>query len=137
MKTLVIYYSHTGKTRKLATETAKKENADLVEIKMKKPYSKFGAYIKGGRASMKQRSAEIEEFKCNFADYDKIVIAGPIWAGLPAPPVNSVIRMLPAGKDVALIFSSGGGNTSKNAAKIKDLVINQGCIVVGYDDVKG
>lgn len=136
MKTLVIYYSFTGKTKKLAAEKAKKENADLIEIKKKKPYSTFGAYLLGSFAAMKQKTVEIEKVNCDFAIYDKIIIAAPVWAGFPAPPANSIIKMLPAGKDVELLLSSGGGDTSKNAGKIKDLVINQSCTVIGYDDIK-
>ena len=136
MKTLVIYYSFTGKTKKIAADKAKKENADLVEVKAKKPYSKFGAYVFGGFAAMKQKPVKIEEINCDFTLYDKIIIAAPVWAGFPAPPANAVIAMLPAGKDIELVLSSGGGDTSKNAVKIKSLVTGQKCVVTNYTDIK-
>ncbi len=136
MKTLVVYYSLSGKTRKAAIEKAAKEGADILEVKKKKPYSVFTAFVLGARAAMKQKTVEIEELKCSLKDYEKIILAAPIWGGFPAPPINNVIKMLPAGKDVELLLTSGGGNTSKNAGKIKDLIINQSCTVVGYDDVK-
>ncbi|MEI6579937.1 MAG: hypothetical protein WCN92_10830 [Eubacteriales bacterium] len=136
MKTLVIYYSHSGKTGTLATDTAKKEAADLVEVKMKKPYSKFGAYLKGARAAMTQKTVDIMDVTCNFSDYDKIIILAPIWGGSPAPPFNNIVKLLPAGKDVEIILTSGGGDSSKSAAKTKALVTKQGCTVVGYVDIK-
>lgn len=136
MKTLVLYYSYSGKTRKAATEKAQKEGADIVEVKKKKPYSTLGAYFRGAPAAAKQKSVDIEELKCDLSGYDKIILAAPIWAGFPAPPINSVIHMLPAGKDVELIFTSGGGDSGKGAPKVKALVTGQGCTVVGYTDIK-
>jgi menaquinone-dependent protoporphyrinogen IX oxidase len=136
MKTLVIYYSFTGKTKKLATDKAKKDNADLIEVKKKKPYSTFGAYVFGCYGAMKQKTVDIEKIDCNFAEYDKIIIAAPIWNKFPAPPVNSIIKMLPAGKDVEFILTSGGGDSSKSAPKTKELVTKQGCTVVGYTDIR-
>lgn len=136
MKTLIVYFSLSGKTRQIATELAEKESADIIEVKEKKPYSILTAYILGAHAAMKQKIVEIEELKCDLSAYDKIILASPIWAGFPAPPMNTVITMLPAGKDVAFVLTSGSGDSSKRAPKIKDLVTKQGCRVVGYTDIK-
>jgi flavodoxin len=137
MKTLVVYYSLSGRTKKAAIEKAEKEGADLLEVRKKKPYSVFSAYIFGARAAMTQKTVEIEEPNCDFAEYDKIILAAPIWGGSPAPPINSIIQMLPAGKDVEFLLTSGGGDSSKSAAKTKELVTKKGCNVVGYTDIKG
>ncbi|HZK39403.1 MAG TPA: NAD(P)H-dependent oxidoreductase [Clostridia bacterium] len=136
MKTLVVYYSLSGKTKKVATEQAEKESADIIEVKEKKPYSILTAFVLGAYAAKKQKTVEIEALKCDFTAYDKIILAAPIWGGFPAPPMNTVITMMPAGKDVAFVLTSGSGDSSKRAAKIKELVTKQGCRVVGYTDVK-
>jgi len=136
MKTLIVYYSLSGKTRAIATDKAQKEGADILEVKKKKPYSVFTAFILGVRAAMKQNTVEIEQLKCDFESYEKIILAAPIWGGFPAPPINSVIAMLPAGKDVELIFSSGGGGPTKSVDKVKELIAKQGCTVVGNTDIK-
>ncbi len=136
MKTLIVYFSLSGKTRQIATELAEKESADIIEVKEKKPYSILTAYIFGAYAAMKQKIVEIEELKCDLSAYDKIILAAPIWGGFPAPPMNTVITMLQAGKDVAFVLTSGSGDSSKRAPKIKELVTKQGCRVVGYTDVK-
>jgi flavodoxin len=136
MVTLVIYYSRSGKTKKAATERAETECADLLEVKKKKPYSIFTAVLSGAPTAMKQETVEIEDLECDFSGYDKIILAAPIWGGFPAPPMNNVIKMLPAGKDVELLLISAGGDSSKSAAKIKEFVTKQGCKVVGYTDIK-
>ncbi len=137
MKTLVVYYSLGGKTKKVAAERAKKEGADLVEVKKKKPYSTLGAYFRGAPAAIKQKTVEIEALTCDFAAYDKIILAAPIWGGFPAPPFNSAVQLLPAGKEVELIFCSGGGGPTKCAEQVKELIRKQGCTVTGCTDIKG
>ncbi len=137
MKTLVIYYSYTGKTRKLAKETAEKENADIVEVKDQKRRSTIGAYVAGSFAAMKQKESKIEKMECDFGQYDKIIILMPIWAGYPAPSMNNIINKLPEGKDVELIMTSGSGNSGKSADKTKALITGRGCKVIKYSDVRG
>lgn len=136
MKTLVVYYSLSGKTKKAARERATKEDGDILEVKKKKPYSNFTSYLFGAYAAMKQKTVEIESLNADFADYDKIILAAPIWAGFPAPPINSVIALLPAGKEVEFIFTSGGGGAGKSLEKVKSLIENQGCTFVGHADIK-
>lgn len=136
MKTLVVYYSMSGKTRKAATERATKEDADILEVKKQKPYSVITAFLFGARAAMAQKTVEIGALKCDFAAYDKIILAAPIWGGFPAPPINNVIAMLPAGKEVEFIFTSGGGGSAKCLDKVKALIEKQDCKFVGYADIK-
>lgn len=136
MKTLVIFYSYTGKTRQYANKLAGEENADIVEVKEKRRRSKISAYVSGSFAAMKRKPAVLEEYNCNFSAYDKIIIVMPIWAGHPAPAMNNIIKDLPGGKDIELIFTSGGGRSSSSAEKTKELVQKQGSNVVKYLDVK-
>lgn len=136
MKTAVIYYSFSGKTKKAAADIAREEDADLFEVKTKKRYSFLTAYFRGAPAAIKQKVVEIEPLNCAFEDYDKLVLMAPIWGGFPAPPFNAVVELLPAGKEVGLIMVSGGG-LCKNADKIKALVESRGCTVTDYKDQKG
>jgi len=95
MKTVVIYYSYTGNTRKLAAKMAKKQGAVLIEVKEKKMHSKFSAYVFGSFVAMRQKKSAIEPIQCNFSNYEKITIAMPVRAGYPALPMNNIIELLP------------------------------------------
>lgn len=136
MKTAVIYYSFSGKTKTAAAVVAREEDADLFEVKTKKRYSVLSAFFRGSPAAMKQKPVDIQPLGCAFEDYDKLVLMAPIWGGFPAPPFNAVVELLPAGKEVGLIMVSGGGEC-KNADKIKVLVESRGCTVTDYKDQKG
>lgn len=136
MKTLVIYYSYTGKTKRIAEDTAKKVNADIIELKEKKSRSKFNAYLFGSFAARGQKQAELQHFDPDFSAYDKIIISMPIWAGYPAPPINNIINLLPEGKQIELIMTSGSGSSKGSSDKTKALIEARGCNVVNYKDIK-
>ncbi len=136
MKTLVVYYSYTGKTKKIAEGLAKKESADVIEVKEKKTRSKFNAYVFGSLAARGQKQAGLQPFDADFSAYDTIIIAMPIWAGYPAPAMNTIISLLPTGKKIELIMTSGSGNSKSTCEKIKALIKARGCDVVKYEDIK-
>lgn len=136
MKTLVIYYSYTGKTKELATQIAKEQPADLVEVHERKRRSALSAYVLGSFAARGRKDAKLQSFACDFSAYDQIIIAMPIWAGYPAPPMNNVISALPSGKTVKLVMTSGSGNSRGSAEGTKRLISDRGCSVTSYRDVK-
>lgn len=136
MKTLVIFYSYTGKTRKLAQETARKEKADIVEVTEQHPRSKLNAYVLGSFAARGQKETQLHPYVCNMDAYDRIIIAMPIWAGFPAPPMNNIIHSLPGGKQVELFMTSGSGHSGSSAEKTKKRIADRGCTVVKYLDMK-
>lgn len=136
MKTLVIYYSYTGKSKKAAEGLAIKEAADLVEVKEAKRRSTVNAYVLGSFAAMGRKQAKIVPLKCDFALYDKIILVMPIWAGHPAPAMNNVISLLPPGKEVELVFTSASGSSARSTEQTKALIAKKGCTVTKYMDVK-
>ena len=137
MSTLVIYYSYTGHTKSIAENMAKADSSDLLEVNEIATRSKLGTYFFGSFAAMRQKSVELQQFDADFSSYDKIVIAMPIWAGYPAPAINSIIDLLPSGKEIELIMVSGSGNSSGSENKTKALIEARGCSVVKYQDIKG
>ena len=137
MGALVIYYSYTGKTKRLAETLAKDLQADVIELKEAQKRSTLSAYLLGSQAARKQEQAKLQDFNSDFSSYDKIIIAAPIWAGYPAPAMNNVIALLPEGKEIELILSSGSGKSKGSAEKTKALIEARGCKVVKYQDVKG
>lgn len=136
MKSLVIYYSYTGSTKKLAEDLATKENAHITEVKYVKRPSTLGAYISGSLAARGQKEAKLQEFDSDFSGYEKIIIAMPVWAGFPAPPFNNIMKSLPSGIEVEIIMTSGGGSSGKTKELIEATLKEKGCRLVNFQDVK-
>lgn len=136
MKTLVVYYSFTGKTRTLAQKKAKKTGGQLLEVREAKKRSVPGAYFFGSFAAMRHKQAVLAAFEPDFAQYERILVLAPIWAGAPAPAFNTIMAALPRGKEVELIFTSGSGSSGKSQEYCKRQIAERGCRLVSCTDVK-
>lgn len=82
MKTLVAYFSWSGTTKKIAETLAKKTNADLFEIRRKKPYSSDyneTAYGDSKTEAEKDLRPEIQGPLPDLNKYDRVITAFPIW----------------------------------------------------------
>ena len=64
MKNLVVFYSLEGNTKFIASQIAKKVNADILELKTKKEYPNkgFKKYFWGGRSVLFNQKPELMEY---------------------------------------------------------------------------
>ena len=116
-KTLVVYYSQTSNTQKVATEIATRLDADLAEIVPVEPYDgDFKATIDRGKKELDEGILpKIQPLTVNVADYDIVFIGYPIWFGTYAPPVFTFLDQVDlSGKKVVpfCTFGSGGLESS-------------------------
>ena len=99
-KTLIIYYSAQGHTKKIAEQIATNLNADLFEITPKQKYTEedLDWTNDNSRASREfankaDRNIELTTTDIpNWSDYDTVLIGYPIWWGISAWPVDSFIK---------------------------------------------
>ena len=92
MKSLVVYYSRSNITKRLAENIASKTGADIEEIVPKVNYQGKLGYARGGKHALSEKIIEIEETKFNPEDYDVVYIGAPVWAGKIANPTLSYIK---------------------------------------------
>ena len=135
MSKLIIYYSFSGKTRKIAEELVKKETADIYEIKDNKPLGKLKAYTAGIIASIKGKAWLIKQPDIDITKYDKITMLAPVWADNPPPAFNAMLEYLPSGKpiDIKMVSMSGKSNCKdrlENIIKQKDSTLEY------FEDIK-
>ena len=136
MKTLILFHSYTGKTKRLAEKKAAELGADIEEIKDVKRPSLIAAYTIGCFRAMRHKKVPIQPIKVQLDSYNKIIIMSPVWASRPTPAVNSAIGLLPSGKKVELVMVSASGKTGKAAEGTKALIYGRGCEMTDYSDVK-
>ena len=89
MKTLVVYYSRTGTTRKVADELAEALGADVEELKERANREGAMGYLQAGRDSMRKRPAELLPVTRDPADYDLVLMGGPCWAQGICTPIRT------------------------------------------------
>ena len=110
MKTLIVYYSRTGVTKRVAEALAKTVDADTAEIRCEAYRPGFPRLIKAIMdAGRRKPSAPIDPPHPDYARYGAIVIAAPVWAGRPAPPLQAWLETKPPlPEHVALMVTYAG-----------------------------
>ena len=122
MKTIIIYYSLTGKTKKLAESLAKKLKSDIEEITEKK--RKRGLFKSGFEAALKLKP-RILPLKSDLSKYDLVVIGTPIWAGNMSSPVRSFLSKYKDKISKSAFFCThGGGGKGKAFKEMRDICGN-------------
>jgi flavodoxin len=119
MKSLVVYYSFTGKTRLAAQAIAKALNATLVEIEERRPVPMPFVYVSGGFRAFMNWGSKIRPLDVDLKQYERIFIGSPMWAYRSAPAINSFIyRTNFEGRSVIPFFTMGGDDSEKALANI-------------------
>ena len=91
MKTLLVYYSRTGMTKKIAKMIQSKINCDIEEITDNNKYSGKIGFLKGGMNASMGRTSKINSITKNPSDYDLIIIGTPVWASNIATPIYTYL----------------------------------------------
>ena len=91
MTSLVVYYSRTGKTKKVGNLISEKLSCDMEEIFDTKKRSGILGFIKSGRDAMRKRLTILKEIDKNPDLYDLVIIGTPIWASNMSPPIRTYI----------------------------------------------
>ena len=123
--TLIIYFSKSGTTKKIAEYIASEINAPLHEIKTEKVYPKN--YMMTILESIKEfkkgeRLALTDDVIENFSDYKNIIIGFPIWCfTCPMAVISFIEKYDFTGKKIYPFCTSGGSNCDKAALKIREL----------------
>jgi len=132
MKTLIVYYSLTGKTDVVAQTLAAELKADIRRVEdVEKPAVSWWFYISAGFAAMRGKEAEIKPIDTTFGDYARIIIGSPVWGGSPASPINTFIARADfLGKEVILFMTMGGDDASGAIKKMSERVKKKGGTII-------
>jgi flavodoxin len=108
-KILLVFYSRTGATRKVAEEIAKNISCDIEEIFDTKDRSGAWGYLLAGRDATGKKLTILKPTKYNSVDYDLIIIGTPVWAWSISAPIRTYLENNKSKfKDVSFVVTSGG-----------------------------
>jgi NAD(P)H dehydrogenase (quinone) len=141
MKSVIIYYSFSGNTKKVADVLSgyleEKGSVETIEIKSLDESDKF--LTQAARAFRRKR-AQIAAVNFDLCGYDLLCFGTPVWAFGPAPAMNTYLDKCLGIKDKEVVlfttYGSGTGNerclnymqnilTKKGAQKFKRFSIQQ------------
>lgn len=99
-KTLVVYYSASGNTKRVAEDIAETVSGDLFEITPTEPYTSddLNWTNSDSRVSREHDDESLRDVPLttteveNWDDYDTVFIGYPIWWGIAAWPVDNFVK---------------------------------------------
>lgn len=123
MKTLIVYYSLEGFTKKWAEKIAERSGADLLAIHPVKEYPSSGAkkFLWGGKSALMGEKPRLQPYIFNAEKYGRVIIAYPVWASSVTPPIRSFIEENTdklEGKEIGSITTYMGGGADKSIKKL-------------------
>ena len=120
-KTLVVYFSQSGTTKRVAEQIAETTGATLIEIHRAKKYPKaYLAIVAVARGELTAHARpQIQETVPDFAEYERIVIGFPNWWGtFPMPILTFAEQYDFTGKTVYPFCTHGGGGQGRSTEDI-------------------
>ena len=123
MKSLVVYYSHTGRTRAVAEMIAAAVSGELEQIAEIGVVRKgFMGFLRAGRGAMRKEKSEIEPPKKRPADYDLVLVGTPVWGWNLVPAVRRYLSTVDlAGKSVGFFCTMGTNGDVRTFASMREL----------------
>lgn len=122
MKTLILYYSYGGNTRRIAKMIQDKTGGDIAEIETIKPYTgSYDAVVEQGDQEVKSGfMPEIKPLNLDLSGYDTIILGSPVWWYTFAPAMKTFLHDSDlTGKTIYPFATNGGwiGRTFKDFEK--------------------
>ena len=129
-KTLVVYFSGSGNTKRVAGYLAEATGGDLFEIVPVTPYTSadLSWTTSGSRVNREHDDESLRNIPLvtttpeNFDNYDTVFIGYPIWWGIAAWPVNNFVKNNDfTGKTVIPFATSTSSGMGQSGTLLRDM----------------
>lgn len=139
-RTLIIFYSRTGNTRKVAETIGAELDADIEQIRDARPRKGlFRGWWRSISEVRKGLEAEILPVRKNMKDYDLVILGTPVWASCMSSPLRTYLARSKAEiRDIAVFVTEGANGGLAVIDQIAALVGKQpvASLIVRVSDLK-
>lgn len=113
MKKLIVFYSYSNNTRKIAHMIKEKIDADIIEIEPIIPYTtNYQDLVDQEENKMNDNEIiEIKDLNLDLSTYNQIIIGSPVWWYTITPPIRSFLEKYSPelkDKDIYAFITNGG-----------------------------
>ncbi|GEM_PF-552589 len=142
MRTLIVYYSFSGNTKKACeflrgAMLCRNYQVDLTELELRLEETSFFKQCKSAQA---QETPELTNTDFDVSRYDLVIFSSPVWAFTFAPALRTYINKSRGldNKKVAIFLTCGAAFTSGKALKeLEEDLLRKGAIIEFAAYVKG
>lgn len=131
MTDLIVFYSRTNNTRKVAEIIKDEVNGQLLEVKDEKKREGSISFITSALSMLTNRSTKISYDNVDLSKYDNIYIGSPVWTNGPSPAIIEFIKNNDfTDKNVITFATYLANGGEKTTGKMNELVKANGGNVI-------
>ena len=121
MKSIIICFSRSGKTLKVAESLKSKIRADFIRIEPVKPTDGVIGYIIEAYNSVRNKNVPIKPMLTDLSDYDTLIFCCPVFAQTTPGAVKEYLEQMKnySNKKYAIILTSSEMRPEKASVRIK------------------
>ena len=120
-KTLIVFHSRTGHTRRVAQALGKRLDADLKEIRIVQPMMGALGYAMCAIEAITGLAPALRPAHRDAAGYELVLIGTPVWFWSLSSPVRSWLERHPPKRRVAFFCTMGGSGAERVFATMAEL----------------
>lgn len=124
MKTLVVFYSRSGTTKRVAQDLAETLGAEVDEVIDKKSRKGILGILMAGYDATRGKTTEIE-FTKDPSEYDLVIIGSPTWNRRVTPAIRTYLLQNREKIKAAAFFATCMGNSGKCLDQMEALYGNK------------
>lgn len=121
---LIVYYSHSGNSEKIANLIQQETGGTICEIQLEKAYpASYNAVVEQAKNEIKAGfMPPLKNIVANIKTYDTIFVGSPNWWSTIAPPIATFLtENNMSGKTIIPFCTHGGGGLAQIAKDIAKL----------------
>ncbi|MCS7151017.1 MAG: hypothetical protein NZ928_01345 [Endomicrobia bacterium] len=135
MKSLIVYYSRSGRTKLVAMKLAELLNSETEEIVDFKPRKGFLGWLISGYDALTKKITEIAPLTKNLDDYDHIILCSPVWALSIPPAIRTFLNLYKEEiKNISFIATMSSTGAKKMFKQLEELAGRKPKFVLAIDN---
>jgi hypothetical protein len=132
MTVCYVFHSETGHTRWLLDRVASEAGGEKIEVTDLENYGRITKFLRGPKRARQGVLDPIEPAEIDVSACTTVVVGSPVWAGMPTPAVNSIIKALKGAEGKkAIVVVTCGGNPGQSVEVMKRALEGQKMTISG------
>lgn len=115
-KVLIVFYSRSGTTRRLAAALAQRLDAEVAEIRCERYGRGVFGFMRAAYDSLRGNLPPVETSQKVTGDYDIALLGAPVWTSHPAVPLRAFLQSSPDLPARVALFLTYDGHSAPEVA---------------------
>ena len=122
---IILYYSRTGTTKKVAEALAKALDTDLEEVIDTKNRAGALGYLSAGKDASLKKLTQLKPLQANLKNYQLVIVGTPVWSWTISTPIRTLLSEQKNNLHKTAFFCTRGGSDTKSI--FEEMIQISGC----------